>query len=94
MYLQIEGSSVIIVKLVSNGSSVIVGGIPKSPLLICILFICGISHGCAPFKDIADDVSDEFGEMSDDIGKKRVIGDEDSGIVVHPQGEKKVKMEF
>lgn len=65
----------------------------RREIFIVIFFLFFIT-GCAPLRDTAGRISDDIGEAGDEIGKERVLGDSDSGVVLHPQGDKKVKMAF
>ena len=58
--------------------------------LVCIF----IFAGCAPLNDTAGRVSDDLGDVSDEIGREQKLGKGDDGIVIHPQGDKKIKMDF
>ena len=60
------------------------------------ILIFSFLSGCAPVRDTAGRVSDDLGEVGDELGKERYIGSGSDGeaIVVHPQGDKKIKMTF
>ncbi len=67
----------------------------KPHLLLLILFIVQMFlTGCAPFKEIGDAVGEGMGEISDEIGAERRIGEGEEAIVIHPQDDKKVRMSF
>ena len=63
-------------------------------LVLLIMSISCLLVSCAPLHDVADGVSNDFGEVSDELGKERTLGSSEDAIVVHPQADKKIRMDF
>lgn len=67
----------------------------KSIFLILIIFIIQIGvFGCAPFRDVGDNVGETIGEVTDELGKEQKVGKGDDVLIIHPQDDKKIKMPF
>ncbi len=63
-------------------------------ILLTYLFMQIGIFGCAPFRDVGDNVGETIGEVTDELGKEQKVGKGDDGIIVHPQDDKKIKMAF
>lgn len=63
-------------------------------LLLFLLISQAILPGCAPLRDVGDPIGATVGEVSDELGAERKIGEGEDAIVVHPEGDKKIKMSF
>lgn len=67
----------------------------KHWLLILLLFIMQtVLYGCAPLRDVGNKIGEDVGEVSDELGGEKKIGEGEGAIVIHPQDDKKIKMAF
>lgn len=67
----------------------------KHWLLILILFIMQTTLcGCALLRDIGNKIGEDIGQVSDELGGEKRIGEGEGAIVIHPQDDKKIKMAF
>lgn len=66
----------------------------KIVYIFSLLLILLVISSCAPMHDAANELSGEFGEVSDELGKPRQLGQDEDGLVVEPGGDKKVRMKF
>lgn len=65
--------------------------------LWCLLFLFIIQillSGCAPLRDIGDPIGTTVGGVSDELGAEKRIGEGEDAIVIHPQDDKKIRMNF
>lgn len=63
-------------------------------LLLSLFIVQTILIGCAPIRDVGDPIGATVGEVSDELGAERKLGEGEDAIVVHPAGDKKIKMNF
>lgn len=63
-------------------------------LILILIIIQSFLFGCAPLRDVGDKVGEDIGEVSDELGAERKIGEGEGAIIVHPQDDKKIRMSF
>lgn len=66
----------------------------KYGILILVLFIQIVSFGCSPVRRIGDPIGSTVGEITDELGGEKTIGKGNDTITIHPEADKKIKMEF
>lgn len=62
--------------------------------VLFFLLVFSFISGCAPVRDVAGRISDDFGEVSDELGKERRVGSDEEAVIIHPQADKKIQMSF
>lgn len=63
-------------------------------LLLILFAMQTFLFGCAPLRDVGNRVGEGIGEVSDELGAERKIGEGEEAIVVHPQDDKKIRVSF
>jgi len=67
----------------------------KYAVLFMIVFVMGVSlFGCGPIQKVGDPIGAGVGDVSDELGAERQVGKGNDKLTIHPQGDKKIKMEF
>lgn len=63
--------------------------------LFCMIFvISSVIIGCGPVQKIGNPIGAGIGDVSDELGAERKVGRGDDTLTIHPQGDKKIKMDF
>lgn len=63
-------------------------------LILIFLIMQTVLYGCAPLRDVGNKIGEDVGEVSDELGGEKKIGEGEGAIVIHPQDDKKIKMAF
>jgi Sec-independent protein translocase protein TatA len=63
--------------------------------LLLIILVIGVSiFGCGPIQKVGNPIGAGIGDVSDELGGERQVGKGNDKLTIHPQGDKKIKMEF
>jgi predicted small secreted protein len=63
-------------------------------LFFMVIVLSVIITGCGPIQKVGNPIGAGIGEVSDELGAERKVGKGDEGLTIHPQGDKKIKMDF
>lgn len=63
-------------------------------LLLSFFIVQTILSGCGLVRDVGDPIGATVGEVSDELGGEKKIGEGEGAIIVHPQDDKKIRMNF
>lgn len=66
----------------------------KQWTFLLFLVIQIVLSGCSVVRDVGDPIGATVGDVSDELGGEKKIGEGEGAIIVHPQDDKKIKMSF
>lgn len=67
----------------------------KHIILILIVLMFGFSlTGCGPIQKVGNPIGAGIGNVSDELGAERKVGKGDDTLTIHPEGDKKIKLDF
>jgi len=61
---------------------------------LLVFALQSLTTGCAPVRDVGDPIGEGVGQVSDELGGEKKLGKGDDAITIHPQGDKKIKVDF